>query len=134
MRKKTRFPDKGFDFPFTPLIDIVFLLLIYFLLTSQFVEHEALKVNLPETSARGEIVREVITVTITKKGEFYLNRQKVSPNDLAAEIKKAALKGANQLHLEADRGAKVQWLVQAMEAAREAGLKKMFIKTVKTLR
>ncbi len=132
MRRK-RFKRKGVDIPFTPLIDIVFLLLIYFLLTSHFVEQQTLKVKLPETSLHGRALQqEILTITITKEGEFFINQRKVPTFHLKEELKKITKeKVISQVHLEADREAKVQWLIKAMEAAKEAGLKNILVKTLR---
>ncbi|NPA48611.1 MAG: biopolymer transporter ExbD [Thermodesulfobacteria bacterium] len=134
MRRK-RLKGKGVEIPVTPLIDIVFLLLIYFLLTSHFVEQEAFKVRLPETTSRGQVVEEALTITITREGDFFVNQRKVSPALLEEELKRiAAERAISRVHLEADREARVQWLVRAMEAAKEAGLKNVLVKTVRVTR
>ncbi len=132
--RRTRF-KRRVEIPVTPLIDIVFLLLIYFLLTSHFVKQQTLKVDLPETSSRGEILEEVLTITITREGKFFVNRKEVALSSLEEELRKLVReKGPMRVHLEADRAAKVQWLLRAMEAAKEAGFKNIQLKTVRVSR
>jgi len=72
--KKTKRVDPRMDI--TPLIDVVLLLVIFFMLTTTFVGAPAIKVNLPKSSAR-EIAKErkEVKVTITKDGKLYVDRE-----------------------------------------------------------
>ncbi len=132
MRRRKRRRENGIEIPVTPLIDIVFLLLIYFLLASHFVKQQTLRVKLPESTVRGAAVKEeVLTVTITKEGRFLVNGKEVAQKELGQAVKEeAARTHARRAHLEADREASVQLLVTAMDAVREAGLKEVMVKTL----
>jgi len=132
VRRRKRRRENGIEIPVTPLIDIVFLLLIYFLLASHFVKQQTLKVNLPESNVRGAAVREeVLTVTITREGLFFVNGREVARKELAQVVREeAARTHARRAHLEADREAPVQLLVTAMDAVREAGLREVMVKTL----
>jgi len=124
---------EGVEIPVTPLIDIVFLLLIYFLLTSHFVKIQALKVRLPENTTRASTVKEeTLTITISKEGDFWINGKKIPRSELteAIETEVSRIK-ARRIFLEADRRARVQLLVTAMDAARKAGIKEIAIKTLR---
>ncbi len=131
LRKRLRREENGPEIPMTPVIDIVFLLLIYFLLTSQFITQKALKVDLPK-SETGKATKheEVLTITITKDKKFLLNGQVIPEKRLFDEVKRLAKTiRPERVYIEADRHTEVQLLITAMDAARKAGLNRILIKT-----
>jgi len=116
----------------TPLIDTVFLLLVFFMMTTTFDKQSQLQINLPE--AKGAAVAEKvegITLHIDAKGEYYINTHDnhVINNDLStltAALKKAA--GGNDnpaLVISADEQATHKAVVNAMEAARDLGFNRL---------
>ncbi|WP_022854254.1 ExbD/TolR family protein [Thermodesulfatator atlanticus] len=131
LRKRLRREGNGPEIPMTPVIDIVFLLLIYFLLTSQFITQEALKVDLPKSeTGKATKQEEVLTITITKDKKFLLNGRPVPEKHLFEEVKHLANTiRPKHVYIEADRNVEVQLLITAMDAARKAGLNHILIKT-----
>ena len=73
-KKRRRYTVK---MPLTPLIDIVFLLLIYFLLTTNFMVDEGIKIKLPQAKASAPQKEQEITVYIDKDGRTYLENQQI---------------------------------------------------------
>lgn len=73
------------SFSMSSMTDIIFLLLIFFMLTSSFVTPSGLPVNLPSSKA-SEIVVQKVSVTITKKLEYFINSKKISREALASEL------------------------------------------------
>jgi len=116
--------------PVTPLIDIVFLLLIYFMLASNFVTEQQMVVDLPESS-HGVAVRHVPTIiSITADGTFYLNGQRIVADSLVTSLsgipRQMHLK---ELEIRAQRDTPVYLVIQAMDAARETGFTKIRVET-----
>lgn len=74
--------------PLTSLIDIVFLLLIYFLLTTNFMVDEGIKIKLPQAKAAAPQTEEVITVFVDQQGRTFLGTEEVSLAELFNGIKK----------------------------------------------
>ncbi|MBL6964115.1 MAG: biopolymer transporter ExbD [Bacteroidetes bacterium] len=73
------------EFSMSGLTDIIFLLLIFFMLTSSFVTINALNLHLPK--AKGSVINsDPVTVSITANLEYYVNKTKVSFDQLALEI------------------------------------------------
>ena len=74
----------------TPMVDVVFLLLIFFMLTASFVTPSGLPVNLP-SSKSSTIVMQKVSVTITKDLRYFVDDQRTNirrlPDDLAAALK-----------------------------------------------
>lgn len=74
------------SFSMSSMTDIIFLLLIFFMLTASFITPSGLPVNLP-SSKSSEIVMQKISVTITKELSYFVNNKKVNRNSLESELK-----------------------------------------------
>lgn len=122
----------GIQVPLTSLIDIVFMLLIYFLLTTNFMVDQGIDVNLPEAKASSLQTQQEITVYIDQAGDVYLGDQKIAFNHLFAQLKERIKKNPKQLVvIKADRLVIIDRAVQVMDIARAAGAKRLFLATEK---
>jgi biopolymer transport protein ExbD len=111
-------------FSHSSLTDIVLLLLIFFLLTSSFVANYGIQVNIPKAESSVETKSIQIAVTVTKKGEYFVDEKRVSSTQLANAIREA--KGNTEestLVLRADKEATVENAVQIMNIAKALNLK-----------
>lgn len=119
------------SFDITPLVDIVFLLLVFFMLTSSFVEVKpGVKVNLPQASAPNVGAKKDITVSIDINNTLYLNSRVISPGDLYEKIAKVAHANPNiMVIVEADKNVTHGKVVRVMDIIRKAGVKKIAIAT-----
>ncbi|BAU40269.1 ExbD/TolR family protein [Leptolyngbya sp. O-77] len=84
-------PDEADDIPpinIVPMIDVIFAILTFFIMSSLFLTRsEGLPVNLPKAQTAQSQQQTRITVTIDQSGEVFVDRQSVSVDDLAAQIK-----------------------------------------------
>jgi biopolymer transport protein ExbD len=112
-----------------PLIDCLFLLIIFFLLTSQFVMQPGLKISLPAASAsRPEEGR--ITISLTREGGIYVDGELVDEKDLQHKLRQRmrAEKG-KPLIIKADREIPLGQAVKIMDIGKKAGVDRMTIAT-----
>lgn len=93
------------------MTDIIFLLLIFFMLTASFVTPSGLPVSLPSSKA-STIVMQKVSVTITKDLEYYLNDRKININDLERELGKELLGKEGVVVLHADKSVPVEHVVR----------------------
>lgn len=118
----------------TSLIDVVFLLLIFFMVSTTFTKEAEITVDLPEANAEPvEAALAPIDLTIDVKGRFYINQQKVVNRQIAT-LKKAiqlAVDGRKNVPLviSADANTPHQAVITAMDAARQLGIVKLSIAT-----
>jgi len=118
--------------PLTSLIDIVFLLLIYFLLTTNFIAEQGIDVNLPDAEASTPQTRQEITVYIDRAGLVYINDQPVDFNDLFDQLKDRIAANPKQLVVvKADGSIALERAVQVMDIAQAAGAGSLFLATEK---
>ena len=116
----------------TPLIDVVFLLLIFFMLTSSFVFSPGIKVDLPETVSSENIQATDLVVTITKDKRLFFRDMDVpiSMEGLQERLKVAASKTPTaRLIVKADANVPHGRVVKVMSLAWESGLRKLAIAT-----
>lgn len=107
----------------TPLIDIVFLLLVFFMLTSHFVREDALNIDLPVAES-GEAVTEDgrVEVVIDAGGRFLINDHFVETEALEGTLRQALRKAdESTVRLRGDRAAALGAAVAVLDAARKAG-------------
>jgi len=132
--KFARRSNKDLDVNLTPLIDVVFLLLIFFMVSTTFIEESQLVLNLPE--AKGEQVQretEKIEVLVSKAGGYVVNEKTVIDTRLGTlmDAIQQASGGDNKLPMiiSADAQASHQSVVRAMDAAGQLGFVKLSITT-----
>jgi len=116
--------------PLTSLIDIVFLLLIYFLLTTNFMVDEGIAVKLPHAKATAPQIEEEITIYVNSAGIVYMDEQPVPLNLLFDKIK-TRLSGHTDLPvvIKADRTVILDKAVNVMDIAKAAGAGKLVLAT-----
>lgn len=122
-----RFPAKQRTQPkvnLTALIDIVFLLLIFFLLASNFVEQQGVPVSVPETQAEGTNLLPEIKINIDKDSRVYFNGVQVNGEILGKLLKQQLPKTPGQhIAIKADRRVSYDTVVQVIDIAKSAGAK-----------
>lgn len=111
-----------------PLIDIVFQLLIFFMLTSSFIIQPGIKVNLPK-AVTSEIVKyENIEIMVTSENITYFNGKVVTSQELKKLLKQAA--GRNQsILIKSDRRASLGRVVEIWDMARDLSITQINIAT-----
>ena len=109
----------------TPLIDVVFLLLIFFMLTASFTQAQRLKVELPKAE-HGEAVKDPAkdwVIEIDAQGNYALNGEALAGDQLTLRLRELPERTDDTVILiRADAKTEHQAVVQALDAARAAGL------------
>ena len=105
------------NFNMSSMTDIVFLLLIFFMLTSTLVSPNALKLLLPSSKAK-TLEKQTISISITKDIAFYINENEVSENTIEQELK-LLLNNEQEpaIILHADKTVAIEHIVKIMDIA-----------------
>lgn len=114
----------------TPLIDIVFLLLVFFLLTTHFIEEDGLGVRLPAAASTVEHRADDLVVTITRDGEIFFRGRRLGLGDLTAALAAGIGGGTATVVVRGDRELDLQTAVAVMESAQRAGAAKIVVATL----
>ena len=127
-RLKRRTEIRKGQLDIAPLIDIVFLLLIFFMLTSNFVFQPGIKVKLPRAITSEVISSENIVITVSGQDLLFLNESPITINDLVVHLKQAAQENKFLL-LKADTSASLGRVVEIWDLCRELGIPQINIAT-----
>jgi biopolymer transport protein ExbD len=117
-------------FSFSSLTDIVMLLVIFFLLTSQFVIQTGVKVKLPGSKTNEPSAASQLIVTLTAGGGIYAGEEEISIDQLPTKLN--IMKGESKeenLVIRADKSVAVDLVIKVIDAARTSGIDKFTIET-----
>jgi len=115
-----------------PLVDVVFLLLLFFMLTSRLIREPTLKVRLPESKTATTEQETIRTITITRRGKIFFMDREVRLKGLQRAVRESLTdRKKGSLRIKADRDADVGLLVNVIDEVRLAGIKDFSIVTEK---
>ena len=115
--------DEAEEINMTPMLDVVFIMLIFFIVTASFVNEAGIDVNRPEAATAVKKERANILVAISDKGEIWINKRQIDVRAVQANIER--LKAENpqgSVVIQADKKATTDTLIKVMDAARAAGV------------
>jgi|TARA_B110000881_G_C18588853_1_gene526598 biopolymer transport protein ExbD len=123
MNKMLQEQEQNEEIDMTPMLDVVFILLIFFIVTASFVKEAGIDVNRPEAATAVKKDRANILVAISDKGDIWINKRKVDIRTVQANIER--LKAENpqgSVVIQADKKATTDILIKVMDSARAAGV------------
>jgi len=111
--------DEGINL--TPMFDVVFIMLIFFIVTASFVKEAGIDVLRPSAPTAYPKKSANILVAISAKNEIWIDNQQVKPQAVRAQIERLhAENPEGAVMIQADKGSNAETLLQVMGAAREA--------------
>jgi len=119
--------DTELELNITPLIDVVFLLLIFFMVSTTFQRESEITIELPESSGDiAESNKKVIEISIDNQGRYFVNQRRLKDTDIKTLKKAISITRGDakepKLIISADKMTPHQSVVRAMDAARQLGL------------
>ena len=112
----------------TPMLDVVFIMLIFFIVTASFVKEAGIDVSRPPAATAERKERGNIMVAITANDQIWIDRRQVDPRAMRANLERLhAENPEGSVVIQADKLSKNGLLVQVMDAARLAGIKSVAI-------
>ena len=123
-RKKQK--DMGIDMG--PLMDIVLILLIFFVVTSSFTRETGVDVTKPQAQSASQLEKENLLIAITREGTIHINERQVDLASLQDILKQSLAKTPDrEAVIIADKGSETGVLVQVIDACNLSGVKKVSI-------
>jgi len=105
-----------------PLVDIVFNLLLFFVITYNITADSAIRVRLPESSTAESQADEPIVISVTREGETFIGEQPIAIEDLPAAVQAAAgVSPGIGVRIKADQEAAVEILIKVVDGVRLSG-------------
>ena len=128
MRRKFNRLDDEAAIDITPMLDIVFIMLIFFIVTTSFVKESGIDVNRPSAATAVKKQRANILIGISETGEIWIAKRRVDLRSVRANVEKLhAENPEGSVVIQADKGAKTGVLIQVMDQARLAGVSNVSI-------
>ena len=116
----------------TSLIDVVLLLLIFFMVSTNFIEQPGMKLDLPDSETASSSARNELEVIIQSDGSLFLNGEAITIEELRIRFEKFAVESSAQsLFLKADKNVTHGTVVGVMDIARLTGIQKIIIASTK---
>lgn len=107
----------------TPMLDVVFIMLIFFIVTASFVKEAGIDVNRPDAATAVKKDRANILVAISDKGEIWINKRRIDVRAVQANIERLhAENPQGTVVIQADKKATTETLIKVMDASRAAGV------------
>ena len=123
MRRKRVRQEEDADIDITPMLDIVFIMLIFFIVTATFVKESGIDVTRPDAETAVKQNRVAILIAIRDNNEIWINQRQVDLGSVRANVEKLhAENPQGGAVIQADRQAETGVLVEIMDQVRLAGV------------
>ena len=113
----------------TPLIDMVFILLIFFIVTTVFVKDKAMDIDRPSQTSEGKVSRSSLLIVITANGQIRAGGENISINSLRTWVTNRLTSKDSPVVILADRKTPVENLTEVMDECKLAGAHKISLAT-----
>ncbi|MBK1875431.1 ExbD/TolR family protein [Pelagicoccus mobilis] len=122
MARRHRRSREETDINITPMLDVVFIMLIFFIVTTSFVKETGIEVNRPSAATAEKKERGNILIGIRETGEIYMNKQQIDIRAVRANVERSLAENPEgQVVIVADKGSKTGVFIEVMDQARLAG-------------
>jgi len=126
LRRKRREDDSEIDM--TPMLDIVFIMLIFFIVTTSFVKESGIDVNRPSAQTAEKKDRAHILIAISDGGEIWVQKRQIDVRSVRANVERLKAESPEGgVVIQADKDARSGLLVQVMDQVRLAGVSNVSI-------
>ena len=115
--------DEESDINLTPMLDVVFIMLIFFIVTASFIKESGIDVNRPDAPTAQKVEDANILIAINANDEIWIDRRNVDPRAVRPNIERLhAENPKGSVVIQADKKSTNEMLVVVMDAARQAGV------------
>lgn len=124
--------DEAQAIDLTPMLDVVFIMLIFFIVTASFVKEAGIEVNRPEATTWEEKKSASILIAVSDNNEIWVDKNQVDPRGVRQAIEVLLAENPKgSVVIQADNNAKIELIVEITNAAREAGVDNIAVSTDK---
>lgn len=125
-------PDQGspLAIDIAPLIDCVFILLIFFIVTTEFVEETGVEVDKPRAATQQDIEKECILLGVTRGGQVYYAGREIGVEGVRGTVARLLKQEPRPVIIQADQETPTQVTVSVLDEAKLGGSTNVFVSTV----
>jgi biopolymer transport protein ExbD len=126
--KKRHFHEDEAEINITPMLDVVFIMLIFFIVTTSFVKETGVDISRPSSSQAKQVKKGNILVAIKEDGVIWINKQEVDLRAVRSRVEKMHAENPEaSAVIIADRGSRTGDLVEVMDQIKSAGVESISI-------
>ena len=122
-RRSVTSNDEGMDINISPLIDMVFFLLIFFIVTTVFVEETGVEVEKPEAASAVQLEKNSILIAVTSKGQVVYGGKEIGVSGVRAVIRRLTNKEDMPVIVQVDEGSNAGLVVRVIDESKLGGAK-----------
>lgn len=123
MRRYSQQAEEEAGIDLTPMLDVVFIMLIFFIVTSSFIKESGIEVNRPQADTAAAQDKGNILIAVTADGQVWLDKQVVDVRSVRAHVQRMRQEQPEGVVVvQADQDARTGLVVQVMDQARLAGV------------
>ncbi|RFF27746.1 MULTISPECIES: biopolymer transporter ExbD [unclassified Wenzhouxiangella] len=112
----------------TPMLDIVFIMLIFFIVTTSFIRETGVEVNKPTAMTAEPRPQGNVLIAIRDNDDIWMNKQQIELHEVRTEVERAKAENPESaVVLIADRGARTGMLVEVMDQVQAAGINRISV-------
>ena len=129
-RQRANQDEASGEINISPLIDVVFILLIFFIVTTVFVDETGVQVDKPRAATQQDIEKESILIGITAGGGVYYGGREIGIGGVRAIISRLQKEQQRPVVIQADRETDTSKTIEVLDEAKLAGAESVFVSTV----
>lgn len=130
LMKKRGDDEEAGEIDLTPMLDVVFILLIFFIVTSVFVTEAGIEVNKPQASTAEPRTQDLILIAISPDGEIWIDGEQIDPRFVRSRFERRLAETPNaSVIIQGDENASNEHVLTILEAARDAEIANVSIST-----
>lgn len=132
MSIKRRFIDSGEDMGelnISPLIDMVFILLIFFIVTTVFVEETGVDINKPQATSATDLEKNSILIAITDDGKVVYGGREIGTTGVRSIVRRLTQQEDMPVIIQADKSVRTELLVRVLDEAKLGGANAISVST-----
>mgnify|MGYP001219844422 FL=1 len=122
-RRSVTSNEEGMDINISPLIDMVFILLIFFIVTTVFVEETGVEVEKPEAASAVQLEKNSILIAVTSKGQVVYGGKESGVSGVRAVIRRLTNKEDMPVIIQVDEGSNAGLVVRVIDESKLGGAK-----------
>jgi biopolymer transport protein ExbD len=116
-RARREYSESGTDIDLTPMLDVVFILLIFFIVTAQFIKEPGVQILRPDVENKAQAKPLAILIAIDANSDIYIDKKKINPAEVGFTIKEMRLDNPRgEIVIQTDVNADAGVMVDVMEA------------------
>lgn len=129
-RKTDKSEEEAQAIDLTPMLDVVFIMLIFFIVTATFIKETGIEVERPEATMAERKDDASILIAVSENNEIHIDKNQVDPRDVRTQIERLRAENPQgTVVIQADKGADMEMVISITESARELGITNVAVST-----